>query len=236
MSNFTLSRVLPAAFAVTSWIGFPILASAVPLVGVPSMLQTPLYVAQSTTAPTGTYTGELSATASTGRLTRVNAGRPITKRRSTTTSPAGSSTTSPTAASTISMTINSFSSTTELKAIAAATSGNLISTLNAYQHGTVTIDGGSYTINSATYRPGSNGTTIIKLISGSKTAATSSTSTISGAKNTGAVIELTVPSAGGVGSGKFYQSVQLSVAQSGEISAQAGTTSATLLANVKKAQ
>ncbi len=233
MSNLKLSQVLPAAFAVASLIGAPILASAVPLMDGTSAVQTPRYIAQST-APTGTYTGELGSTSVTGRLTRVSSGKPISKRRSITSGASSSTSPSPTAASTISIAINSFSSKTELQAIAAASSATFISTLTAYQHGTVTINGGSYTINSATYRAGSNGTYIIKLISGSKTNATASNSSTTGTKNTGAVIELTVPTAGGVGSGKYYQSVQLSVDQSGEISAQAGATSATQLANVKK--
>jgi hypothetical protein len=245
MLTVTRSAKLPLALATTALIGS---AAAVIAKELPTVVHsTPFYLAQQQQAPLGSYTAQMGGTARTARRTGAAATSTDSGTTSTTTgetasgiaSRRASRTTAMTAGKALDITLSSYSPSAELQAIAKAGSGNISSAINAYNHGSVTIEGVTYPINVAvsSSRNSAQGSYyVVRLISTKPfSGATAQGSAAKG--NTVGMIELSMPTAeGATGTGQLYRSTQVTVSKSGEISTQGGTATATLLTNVQKAQ
>lgn len=172
-------------------------------------------------APLGTYTASTGGSASTagastgGRFART--GR----------------TTGATAGGDVVINLTGYSNTTELQTVANAGSGNVAATIKGLSgKGTVTIAGQSFTVTMASSATvGAN--YVIYLLSATPFSA-SGPQGATGQGGSVGMIELTVPTAGGVGSGKLYTSTQVVVSPDGTVTAHAGASTATALSSVTK--
>jgi len=172
-------------------------------------------------APFRTYTASTGATASSagassgGRFART--GR----------------TTGATAGGDVVISLTAYSDSAELQTVAGAGSGNVAPAIKGRSAtGTVTLGGQSFTVNMASSATvGAN--YVIYLLSATPFAATGPQGS-TGQGGAVGLIELTVPAAGGAGTGKLYTSTQVVVSADGTVTAHAGASSATALSNVTK--
>lgn len=186
------------------------------------MFPTLLFAGQ---APTGTYTASMGQSAGTASGGTTNGGRGRVGGR-------GNGSASGTS---VTMNVSSYSTKSELDQLRAAQDdiSKFLSTLNSFNHGSVTISGQTFTVNAATSVQAGDKYYIYLLTS---TPLASSKTGRGGRQATGAAggyIRLTVDS-NGAGDGMLYASTQVVISTNGEITARGGASTATQLSSVAR--
>lgn len=206
--TFGSSLVLGAVALVSHPLGMSLITLFGTSLGAPTFAQ----VSQET-APKGSYTAVLDSSTVSNRLI----GRGGTRRRTGSTD-AG-------AGSNIQITLISFSTKTELDAVAQAEQSNLATTIRGFNHGSVTLDGESYPINYATsFRNGDNYR--INLASSNTFTETDAQGGVANAAAVG-YITLIVPVSEEQGTGSFYTATAVTVTPEGDVQPVGGRTGAT---------
>lgn len=172
-------------------------------------------------APTGSYTATTGGTATS--VTGGGAGKRLRKMKST----------EATAGNTVSMTISSYSPREEIDAVANAGQGNMATVMSSYNHGSIMLGEKNYVVNMATSSTvGSN--YVIHLFSAKPFSGTGQNANTGTGVSMG-MIELTIPAAGGPGTGKMYSSTAVAFSTDGSVKATGKASSATALSDVAPA-
>lgn len=178
-------------------------------------------------APLGSYSATTGSTVVIGVVQKSGTTVILPKR------------TGSTAGYTVGMTISSYSPPEELEAIANAGSGNYISVMSGFNHGSAAVAGVTYPINVATsVTVGSY--YVISLATARPITAFTTPTSASASGNQVGVIELMIPATGAPGTGTLFSGTEVTITRgtegttSSSVTVNAGAGTATALTNVRK--